>query len=201
MEFNEKLQKLRKQKNLTQEELAESLFVSRTAISKWESGRGYPGIDSLKAIATFFSISIDELLSSDELITIAEKDVKQKEIQLCDLVFGLLDISVIIFLFLPFFGQKADGWIQTVSLLSLTEISPWLKISYFIIVITTILTGVLALSLQNCTLTLWTQNKRKLSLALNTLSSILFIISQQPYAATFLFIFFIIKVALIIKRQ
>jgi len=38
MEFHEKLQELRKQKNLTQEELSEILFVSRTAISKWESG-------------------------------------------------------------------------------------------------------------------------------------------------------------------
>lgn len=53
MEFHEKLQELRKQKNLTQEELSEILFVSRTAISKWESGRGYPSIDSLKAIAEF----------------------------------------------------------------------------------------------------------------------------------------------------
>ena len=50
MEFCQKLQQLRKSKNMTQEELAEALFVSRTAISKWESGRGYPGIDSLKAI-------------------------------------------------------------------------------------------------------------------------------------------------------
>ena len=48
MEFGEKLQCLRKSKGLTQEELAVSLYVSRTAISKWESGRGYPGIDSLK---------------------------------------------------------------------------------------------------------------------------------------------------------
>ena len=45
MEFSEKLQELRKSRNLTQEELAEALFVSRTAVSKWESGRGYPSID------------------------------------------------------------------------------------------------------------------------------------------------------------
>ena len=53
MEFNEKLQELRKNKNLTQEQLADMLFVSRTAISKWESGRGYPSIDSLKEISNF----------------------------------------------------------------------------------------------------------------------------------------------------
>ena len=74
MEFNEKLQELRKQKGLTQEELAEVLFVSRTAISKWESGRGYPNIDSLKAISKFFGVTIDKLLSGDELLTIAEED-------------------------------------------------------------------------------------------------------------------------------
>ena len=56
MEFNEKLQELRKQKGLTQEYLAESLYVSRTAISKWESGRGYPSIDSLKAIAKWYKM-------------------------------------------------------------------------------------------------------------------------------------------------
>ena len=45
MEFNEKLQQLRTGKNLTQEQLAEQLYVSRTAISKWESGKGYPNIE------------------------------------------------------------------------------------------------------------------------------------------------------------
>ena len=62
MEFNEKLQELRKGRGLTQEELAEELFVSRTAVSKWESGRGYPSIDSLKAISRYFSVTIDELI-------------------------------------------------------------------------------------------------------------------------------------------
>ena len=60
MEFHEKLQELRKSRGLTQEELAEALFVSRTAISKWESGRGYPSIDSLKEIS---DISLCPLMS------------------------------------------------------------------------------------------------------------------------------------------
>lgn len=51
MEFYEKLQELRKSRGLTREELAETLFVSRTAISKWVSERGYPSIDSLKEIS------------------------------------------------------------------------------------------------------------------------------------------------------
>ena len=74
MEFNEKLQELRKNRGLTQEELAEALYVSRTAISKWESGRGYPGIDSLKEISKFFSVTIDDLLSGEKVIYIAEKE-------------------------------------------------------------------------------------------------------------------------------
>ena len=54
MELHEKLQALRKQKGMTQEELASKLFVSRTAVSKWESGRGYPEIESLKRISAEF---------------------------------------------------------------------------------------------------------------------------------------------------
>ena len=77
MEFNEKLQELRKARSLTQEELAEALYVSRTAISKWESGRGYPSIDSLKEISRFFSVTIDELICSDEMITVAENDKRE----------------------------------------------------------------------------------------------------------------------------
>ena len=76
MEFNEKLQELRKGRGLTQEELAQALFVSRTAVSKWESGRGYPSIDSLKEVSRFFSVSIDELIRTEEIIS-AAADEKQ----------------------------------------------------------------------------------------------------------------------------
>ena len=67
LEFNEKLQLLRKQQEMTQEQLAEKLFVSRTAVSKWESGKGYPNIDSLRNLAEVFSVSIDELLSGSDI--------------------------------------------------------------------------------------------------------------------------------------
>lgn len=85
MEFNEKLQELRKNKGLTQEELAEALYVSRTAVSKWESGRGYPNIDSLKEISRFFSVTVDDLLSGEKLLFIAEKENKSNMRELCNL--------------------------------------------------------------------------------------------------------------------
>lgn len=201
MEFHEKLQVLRKQKGLTQEELAEALFVSRTAISKWESGRGYPNIDSLKAIATFFSVTIDELLSSEEVLTIAENDGKQKEAHLRDLVFGLLDLSVAMAFFVPLFGQKADGYVQAVSLLALTEISAYLKAAYFASIIGMIAFGIITLVLQNYRGAFWIRNKRLLSLLIHAAAALLFIISAQPYAAAFVFVFLVIKGTMLIRKQ
>ena len=201
MEFHEKLQELRKQKGLTQEELAESLYVSRTAISKWESGRGYPNIDSLKAISKFFSVTIDELLSGEEVLTIAEENQKQKEAYLRDMVFGLLDLSAAIVFFVPFFGQKADGYVQAISLLFLTEIAPYLKAAYFVMVIGMVVFGISTLVLQNYRGAFWVRNKSILSLLMNTATVLLFIISSQPYAAAFVFSFLVIKVVMLIKKQ
>ena len=201
MEFNEKLQDLRKQKGLTQEELAEYLYVSRTAISKWESGRGFPNIESLKAISKFFSVSLDELLSGEEILAIAEKDRKEKERTIRDLVFGLLDCGMALLLFLPFFGQKADGVIREISLLALSEVQPYLKTAYIAFVGIMIVLGIITLALQNCRQKLWTHSKSVLSMAVSTVGVCLFIISQQPYAAVFVFVFLIIKALMLIKRQ
>ena len=201
MEFNEKLLELRKQKGLTQEELAASVYVSRTAISKWESGRGYPNIDSLKAIAKLFGVTMDDLLSGDELLTIAETDNKQKEKHVRDLVFGLLDVGTAMFFFLPFFGQKANGDIQAVSLLSLVGIEPYLQVIYYVVVLGLTLWGILTLALQNCHHVFWERSNRITSVAINVVGVLVFILSQQPYVSVFVFLFLLIKVLLLIKRQ
>lgn len=201
MEFHEKLQELRKQNKLTQEQLAQILHVSRTAVSKWESGRGYPNIDSLKAIAKLYSVTVDELLSGEELLTIAEKDYAQKETSLCDRVFGLLDLSAVMLLFLPLLAQRSDGAIQEVSLWMLNDTARLLRIGYWSVVLSLCFLGVLTLTLQNCRNTFWVNYKRKLSLLLNVAGVLLFTVSLQPYAATFLFLFLIIKVFLLMKKR
>jgi len=201
MEFNEKLQELRKQRGITQEELAQFLYVSRTAVSKWESSRGYPNINSLKAIAKFFGVTVDDLLSGDNLPTISEENRRQKGTHFHDLVFGMLDCSIAMFFFLPFFGQKTDGIIREVSLLSLTEISSWLQTAYFSAVIGIILCGVLTLALQNCRHTFWSRIKHPLSLLLNAAGMLLFVASLQPYAAAFLFILLSVKTLILTKKQ
>lgn len=200
MELNEKLQELRKQKGLTQEQLAEALYVSRTAISKWESGRGYPNIDSLKAIAKFFCVSIDDLLSGEEILTLAEEDNKQKQSYLRDLLFGLLDLSVLLLLFLPLFGQGADGAVKSVSLTGLTSVLPILRFAYFDFISSSTVLGILTLVLQNCTHNVWLQSKTKISLILNIIGVLLFTVSTQVYVAVFLFVLLIIKVSILLRN-
>ena len=187
MEFNEKLQELRKQKGLTQEELAERLFVSRTAVSKWESGRGYPNIDSLKAIAGFFSVTVDQLLSSEELLTAAEDSQKQTVGRLRDLWFGLTDLCMALLLFLPLFATETDGGVQTASLLTLTGAEVYLTAAYYAVVAGAILTGIVTLALQGLAATAWIKTKTILSLSIGVVAVLLFIITRQPYAATLAF--------------
>ena len=199
MEFNEKLQELRKKKGLTQEELAQALFVSRAAISKWESARGYPNIDSLKAIAKYFRISIDELLSGDELLSIAEADKRQRERQLRELVFSMLDISLILLLFLPLFGQALGEAVEARPLLSLSP--SWLKGIYLAAVVALSGWGLFSLGADKLCIK-WAQwEKGKISLLLNAIAALIFIVSLQPYAAVLLFVFLMIKALMLIKWQ
>ena len=201
MEFNKKLQELRKQKGLTQEELSEKLYVSRTAISNWESGRGYPTIESLKAIAKLFSVTVDELLSMNEMLTIAEEDSKRKDNYFCDVIYGLLDICIAMLLFLPFFAEEADGIIRSVSLIALGSVQNYLKIAYLVVVIAMIVMGVITLALQNIQTTAWVKSKTTSSLILGATLAMLLMISAQPYATVFAFVLLAIKAFLLIKRQ
>lgn len=121
MELNEKLQELRKSKGMTQEELAEVLYVSRTAISKWESGRGTPSIESLKQISAFFSVSIDDLLSAEKALSIAEQEHKIRQQNQVHLWNGIVDVCSAGLIFLPLYPNAVGQTVYAVNLLSYTN--------------------------------------------------------------------------------
>ena len=198
MEFSEKLQELRKSRSMTQEELAEALFVSRTAISKWESGRGYPNIDSLKEISRFFSVTIDELICSDEMITVAENDKKEFVSKYISLICNALDILLAILLFIPAFGNGSASS-ETVSLLGLSGITPWLKTVFVVIIGITILNGICGVVIANLNKPAWNRHRLVTGVVLSILSVTVFIVTRQPYAGIVCFAFLVIKGFLIAK--
>jgi transcriptional regulator with XRE-family HTH domain len=200
MEFHEKLQSLRRQKGITQEELATALYVSRTAVSKWESGRGFPNIDSLKAIASYFGVTVDTLLSGDELLT-AAKDEQTRAVRSCrDTVFGLLDVGMLLLLFLPLFGQETDGGVGAVSLLALTGAQAYMRVTSLVLVAVSTLWGVLTLALQNCASPLWGKIRTPVSLTLGMVAVLLFILTRHPYAAVFSLSLTAVKAVFLLKR-
>ena len=198
MEFNEKLQELRKSKGLTQEELAEQLFVSRTAISKWESGRGYPSIDSLKEIARCFSVTIDDLICSDEMVSVAENEKREFTDRYVSLICNVMDILPVILLFIPAFGNGAASS-ESVSLFELSGITPWVKTVFAVIIGITILNGICGVIIAGFDKPVWSRHGLVSGVALSILSVTVFIAARQPYAGIVCFALLVMKGFLIAK--
>ena len=197
MDFSEKLQNLRKQHGLTQEELAAKLFVSRTAISKWESGRGYPNIDSLKEISKFFSVSVDELLSSDELINAAQDENRKNISDLLDMLAGCADMMCLLLILLPLYPEKVSDSFSAVSLFEFAQKSFAPACICFALFGLLMVGGTAKLIM----------NRRHIEKGRNTLTVISFVLSivsvlfltaaRLPYAVTVMFLLFIVKGVLV----
>lgn len=72
MTFGEKMKEARKEAGISQEQLAEKMSVSRSAIAKWETNKGIPDINNLKVLAQLLDVSMDYLLDDDEKISFNE---------------------------------------------------------------------------------------------------------------------------------
>lgn len=201
MEFNEKLQKLRTSENLTQEELAEKLYVSRTAISKWESGRGYPSIDSLKAIAKCFHVTVDELISGEEMISLAEQGIRETGRKYTTLICGILDCLIILLFFLPVFGDSGTAGATSVTLLGLTGISEWLKTVFVVIVGLTVVNGFCSVVISGLEKPLWNKHRLVTGMALSIIGTMVFIITRQPYAGIVFLAMLVVKGVLMLKSK
>ena len=199
MEFHEKLQELRKSRGLTQEELAEELYVSRTAISKWESGRGYPSIDSLKEISNYFSVTIDELLSSEKMLSIAEKENKANLRSMCDLLFGLLDVGSFILIVLPLYPNKVNEFVYSVNLFAYTQTTSLNRLLYWCIFISLVVAGVIKLLLNKLGVERHNRIISGLSMVISVLAVLLLAMTRESYAVVVAFLLLVIKGCLLFK--
>lgn len=193
MEFGEKLQKLRKDKGLTQEELAEALYVSRTAVSKWESGRGYPNIESLKEISRFFSVSVDNLLSSEKLLSIAEKENKSNIRNMCNLIFGIADILSLVLIILPLYPNTVGDFVYSVNLLNYTQISQFNKILYWVMFMSLISVGIAKIILTKIKAEKGNKILTEISIVISVISVLFLALTREAYAVVVSFLLLIIK--------
>ncbi|MEA4861078.1 MAG: helix-turn-helix domain-containing protein [Sphaerochaeta sp.] len=198
MQFNEKLRSARLASGLTQEQLAEKVFVSRVTVSKWETGRGYPNLDSLKQLSRLFGISLDELLGSDELVSIAEAEVKTGAEKDRTLMFGLLDCLGLLLLFIPMFAVARDERIVLIALLEFHTPSDWILKT---MVACLFLFGCTELALQNLRAPFWQRWNPLSSFLLSFFATLLFIAARQPYPGVFMLFLLVAKGIYVIRRR
>ena len=199
MEFHEKLQKLRKDKGLTQEELAEILYVSRTAVSKWESGRGYPSIDSLKDIAAYFQVSLDDLLSTEKIISIAQNETKENITYVYHHVFGIIDLFVILLVVLPLYPVQLKGYVYSVNLFDYDHVSTWIVFVHWIVYLSLIITGIIKFIFINTKYNIYQKFTTYISFIINIIMVVFLSLTRETYAILIAFMLLLIKGILLLK--
>ena len=190
MELSKKIKQIRNDNKLTQEQFAEKMLVSRTAVSKWENGTCYPSIDSLKYMSQTFNVSLDKLLSSEEILEIAKTENQSNISKYNSLLFCLLDVVRIIFVFLPLYSYKTNDFIYSVSLFNSNDLGSTLKIVFLLIYIIFLILGIIELIFN------YKGNNRllnKISLFLDVISIFVLLFTKQPYVIALMFVIFIIK--------
>jgi transcriptional regulator with XRE-family HTH domain len=201
MDFGGKLQELRKSRGMTQEELAEALFVSRTAISKWESGRGYPNIDSLKEISAFFGVTIDELLTGERLLSIAEREKKESMRRLCDQLLGGADLLAVVLMILPLYPKTVEGFVYSVNLFQYVETSEFNRLIYWGLFLGLVVLGIIKLVITQLGAGKGQKTVTCTSMAAGMAAVIFLALAREAYAVTAAFLLLALKAVLWYLRK
>ena len=201
MEFCDKIKKIRTDNNLTQEQFAEKLYVSRTAVSKWESGKGYPSIDSLKYMSKLFNISIDDLLSSEEILDIAEQDKQQKIKKNNGFIFGAFDLLSLFMIILPLYAFTVNNYIYSVSLFAKNDLLNYIKISYLVSYIILFIIGIIEIILSLLGKEKIQKYLNIISISIHLLVILFLIMTKEPYAFSLIFMLFVFKSFLLFSNE
>lgn len=196
MDFGEKLKALRTERGLTQEQLAAKLYVSRTAVSKWETGGGSPNLDSLQAVARLFDVSVDDLLSADDLIVLARDERRSTARSSGMLSFGLLDVLAVVFAFIPLYGVDDGSFVRMANLADYGA-SVDFGASFAVMaaaVVSLMFMGAVEIVLAAVGSRRAARIVALVGFAVQALAVVLFASTMQPYATTLMFALLLAKV-------
>jgi transcriptional regulator with XRE-family HTH domain len=192
--FGEKLKLLRSKENLSQEKMAEILNVSRTAVSKWESGRGLPNYDALKGISSYFNVTIDSLLTQEEALAKVDTETKESKRKNLLMLSGLLDCLIILLVVLPLFPLTLDNHIYAAGIFK-SDIGTVARSLFLFLFFLSLAIGILQLVLMSFpNKTLVIKNVRIVSFSIGIILMILVIVTPNAYAGLFIFVIEIIKI-------
>ena len=145
-------------------------------------------------------MSIDELLSGDQLVLIAEKENKSNLNGLCDLLFGFVDLLSLMLIFLPLYPKPIDGYIYSVSLIEYVDNEIWICMTYWSLFILLTIIGIVNILMVNFKFEKGKKVITFLSLGLSIITVLFLAISREPYAVTVAFLLLLIKEGLLYKR-
>ncbi|MBQ6441442.1 MAG: helix-turn-helix transcriptional regulator [Lachnospiraceae bacterium] len=166
----------------------------------WESGRGYPSLDSLKEISRFFSVSIDDLICSEEIISAAEDEKKDSNDRYISLICNTRDIFLALLLFLPVFGNGTDNP-ASVSLYAITGLGTWIKMVFGFLIGVTALNGICGLIISHFDRPAWNRHRLVTGMVLSVACAAVFILTRQPYAGIICLAILVVKGLLIGKGE
>ena len=198
MEFSEKLKRLRKEHGMTQESLSRQINISRTAVSKWESGRGFPNIDALKNISRVFKVPVDELLSGDEMRHVDDSSSVSLPPQRRSALYFSLDFSGILLMFLPLYGKLIDGYIYSVNLFHHTD-AGYLQIPFFVIASWWIFLGAIGLVCRFFASERVERAAARFSFAHASFIVLSFAATREPYATALVFLILLFKTWILVR--
>lgn len=190
MELSDKILALRKQCGWTQEQFAEKLFVTRTAVSKWETGRGVPSMESLKMIAGICGVTLDDLLCSEELFKVAKEENRKNLGRHAFLFDGVLNLTAVLGLLLPIYKMRMNDVFVSVPL---ANFDGWLSACYWLFSLSFVFLGILQTIVFRGDARVLKKLLLIFGFVLSVCAVLVCILSSQPYPAVLYFALFLLK--------
>ena len=164
------------------------------------AGRGSPSIDSLKEISSYFSVSIDDLLSGEQLIFIAEKENKSNLNGVCDLLLGFVDLFSLMLIFLPLYPKPVNGYIYSVNLLGYVDGNAFIIRIYWALFISLTIAGIVKILMVYFKFEKGKKAVTFISVGLSIIAVLFLAMAREPYAITVTFLLLLIKGILLYKQ-